>query len=80
MPDTATIAANPDHMVPGDRPSGKGGLDEVGRLQVSMAARLLRSVAPADGAIEITLHEIARRLEQIVEEGSQAIGHAPVRM
>jgi hypothetical protein len=79
MHNTATIAANLDKQPHGDRLGG-GGLDEVSRLQVSMAARLLRSVAPADGEIEITLHEIARRLEQIAEAGPQPVGHAPVRM
>ena len=55
-------------------------LDEMSRLQVSMAARLLRSIVPSNGEIEITLHEIARRLEQIAETGSQAAGRSPIRM
>ena len=42
-------------------------LDPVGRIQVAAAARLLRSVSPTDGEIEILLHEIARRLEQLAE-------------
>ena len=37
------------------------------RIQVAAAARLLRSISPSDGEIEILLHEIARRLEQIAE-------------
>ncbi|MGE3741616.1 MAG: hypothetical protein AB7I59_19160 [Geminicoccaceae bacterium] len=66
--------------MPGDRRDGGGGLDEISRLQVVMAARLLRSIVPSDGEIEISLHEIARRLEQIAEAGAQAAGHSPVRM
>lgn len=80
MHNTATIATSPDKQIHGDHAGGTGGLDEVSRLQVSMAARLLRSVAPADGEVEITLHEIARRLEQIAEAGSHPVGHPPVRM
>ena len=79
MHNAATMAVNPDNQAHGGRLGG-GGLDEVSRLQVSTAARMLRSVAPADGEIEIILHEIARRLEQIAEGGSQALDHSPVRM
>lgn len=48
------------------------GLDEIGRAQVALAARMLRSVSPADGEIDIALHEIARRLEQIADAGAAA--------
>ena len=56
----------------GTRPGGRAcavdeSLDPVGRIQVAAAARLLRSVSPTDGEIEILLHEIKRRLEQIAE-------------
>ena len=37
------------------------------RQQIAMAARFLRSIRPEDGDLEITLHEMARRLEQVVE-------------
>ncbi len=40
------------------------------RGQIAMAARLLRSIRPRDGEVEIVLHEIARRLEQIAETGT----------
>lgn len=80
MHNTANIAANPDIQAHGDHQDGKGGLDATARLQVSTAARLLRSVVPTDGEIEIALHEIARRLEQIAEAGSQAVGQSPVRV
>ncbi len=39
------------------------------RSQIATAAQLLRSIRPADGEIEIVLHEIARRLEQIADTG-----------
>jgi hypothetical protein len=80
MNNTTNIAVNLDSHMHSDRPDGGSGLDEVSRLQVAMAARLLRSIVPSDGEIEISLHEIARRLEQIAEAGAQAIGRSPVRM
>jgi hypothetical protein len=40
------------------------------RGQIAMAARLLRSIRPAAGEVEIALHEIARRLEQIADTGT----------
>jgi hypothetical protein len=44
-------------------------IDRVSRGQIAMAAQLLRGIRPQDGEIEILLHEIARRLEQIVDTG-----------
>lgn len=75
MINTTNIAVNADSQV-----HGGGMLDEMSRLQVSMAARLLRSIVPSDGEVEITLHEIARRLERIAEAGARALDHSPVRM
>ena len=79
MNNSAAISANLASQGHGSRLGG-GGLDELSRLQVSMAARLLRSIAPADGEIEIALHEIARRLEQIAEAGAPASDRSSVRM
>ena len=78
MNNSAAISANLASQGHGSRLGG--GLDELSRLQVSMAARLLRSIAPADGEIEIALHEIARRLEQIAEAGAPASDRSSVRM
>lgn len=79
MSNSAAISVNPVGQNHGSRLSG-GGLDELSRLQVSMAARLLRSIAPSDGEIEITLHEIARRLEQIAEAEGPASDCSSMRM
>lgn len=54
----------------------RSGLDEIGRAQIALAARMLRSVSPADGEIEIALHEIARRLEQIANSDAAADEHS----
>ena len=57
---------------PGRAPIGRGHLaspDHSVRAQIAMAAALLRSIRPADGEIEIALHEIARRLEHIADTG-----------
>ena len=54
-------------------------LDPVGRIQVAAAARLLRSVSPTDGEIEILLHEIARRLEQLAEPDWTSSTDRPAR-
>jgi hypothetical protein len=50
-----------------DRLCPSVGLDT--RQQIAMAARFLRSIRPEDGDVEIMLHEMARRLEQVVEAG-----------
>jgi hypothetical protein len=42
-------------------------IDAVSRCQIAIAAKLLRSIRPRDGEIEILLHEMARRLEQVAE-------------
>lgn len=62
------------------RSARQSGLDEIGRAQVALAARMLRSVSPADGEIEIALHEIARRLEQIAEAGAAPDEHGQTPM
>jgi hypothetical protein len=41
--------------------------DSVSREQIAVAARLLRTIAVADGDVEILLHEMARALERIVD-------------
>jgi hypothetical protein len=79
MSNSAAISVSPAGQNHGRRLGG-GGLDELSRLQVSMAARLLRSIAPANGEIEIALHEIARRLEQIAEAGGPASDCSSMRM
>jgi hypothetical protein len=53
------------------------GLDPLSRLQVATAARLLRTVSPQDGEVEIALHEIARQLERIAEWAESAKGERP---
>jgi hypothetical protein len=50
---------------------GQGG----SRRQIAAAARLLRSIRPADGELEIALHEIARRLERMAETGKPCRPH-----
>lgn len=57
---------------PGRAPVAHGHLgapDQRVRGQIAMAAALLRSIRPADGEIEIALHEMARRLEHIADTG-----------
>lgn len=58
----------------GDGPGsaeGRGGLiDAKSREQIAVAARLLRSICPHDGDVEILLHEMARALERVVETGT----------
>ena len=44
-------------------------IDWLSRSQIALAAQFLRSIRPQDGEVEIMLHEIARRLEQVVETG-----------
>lgn len=44
-------------------------MDPTSRSQIAMAARFLRSIRPQDGEVEIMLHEIARRLELVVDTG-----------
>ena len=44
-------------------------IDLLSRSQIALAAQFLRSIRPQDGEVEIMLHEIARRLEQVVETG-----------
>lgn len=41
--------------------------DSIGREQIAVAARLLRTIAVTDGDVEILLHEMARALEQIAD-------------
>ena len=48
-----------------NRPS----IDRHSRSQIALAAQFLRSIRPRDGEVEIMLHEIARRLEQVVDTG-----------
>lgn len=42
-------------------------MDSIGREQIAVAARLLRTIAVTDGDIEILLHEMARALERIAD-------------
>jgi hypothetical protein len=44
-------------------------VDPAYRQQIAAAARLLRSIRPPDGDVEIRLHEIARQLEHLAETG-----------
>ena len=44
-------------------------IDRLSRSQIALAAQFLRSISPQDGEVEIMLHEIARRLEQVVDAG-----------
>jgi hypothetical protein len=42
-------------------------IDRLSRSQIALAAQFLRSIRPPDGEVEIMLHEIARRLEEVVD-------------
>ena len=53
---------------------GSGPIDQQSREQIAVAARLLRSIRPADGDVEILLHEMARALERVAETGSASNG------
>ena len=53
---------------------GGGAIDPKSREQITVAARLLRSIRPQDGDIEILLHEMARALERVAETGSASCG------
>jgi hypothetical protein len=46
-------------------------LDRLTRSQIALAAQFLRSIRPDDGEVEIMLHEVARRLEQVLEPGER---------
>jgi hypothetical protein len=52
--------------IPPDLLTG-GPADAVSREQMALAARLLRTIAVADGEVEILLHEMARALERIAQ-------------
>ena len=58
-------------MEQGGRVSQRHGqsIDRLSRSQIALAAQFLRSIRPQDGEVEIMLHEIARRLEQVVDAG-----------
>ena len=47
-----------------------GSIDAKSREQIAVAARLLRSICPNHGDVEILLHEMARALERVVETGT----------
>ena len=55
---------------PGSAEAGGGSIDAKCREQIAVAARLLRSIRPDDGDVEILLHEMARALERVVETGT----------
>lgn len=61
------LATRPDEPAIGVR-HGRS-LDRLCCCQIAIAARFLRSIRPRDGEVEIMLHEIARRLEQVVDTG-----------
>ena len=44
-------------------------IDRLTRSQIALAAQFLRSIRPDDGEVEIMLHEVARRLEQVLDTG-----------
>lgn len=44
---------------------------------IQVAARLLRSIAPADGDLEMMLHEVARRLERLADPAATANPDSP---
>jgi hypothetical protein len=46
-------------------------LDRLTRSQIALAAQFLRSIRPDDGEVEIMLHEVARRLEHVLEPGER---------
>ena len=55
---------------PGSAKGGGGLIDAKSREQIAVAARLLRSICPHDGDVEILLHQMARALERVVETGT----------
>ena len=64
--------------LPAERRLGSGPVDPLGRQQIAQAARLLRSIRPCDGDVEILLHEMARTLERVAETGSASGGQIGV--